>query len=138
MSNKPEHSGKGGRKKRKVGKLDTPAMAVVTDSCQQPHAGAAMLPATSQAPQTTVGGPDLPTPSAPTPSHARASASAEATPAGSARTPCVLLAHGRNRFAEAEFMQAAGVVFDISEVGEGELHPDFQAEDVTLYRLVLK
>lgn len=52
--------------------------------------------------------------------------------------PRVLMAHGRNRFAESVFMQAARPHFDITELGQDQLHPDYVTDDVSVYVLVPK
>lgn len=48
----------------------------------------------------------------------------------------ILLSHGRNRFAEEEFMTLARQHFTVAELQEQELHPDYQCSDVTVYKLV--
>ncbi len=58
---------------------------------------------------------------------------------GGAGGAVVYLAHGRNRFAEAAFWRCAGAAgFVWEELGEGQLHPDFQCSDVSVYRMVLR
>lgn len=58
---------------------------------------------------------------------------------GDAHTPCIILAHGRNRFAEDAFKAAATAAgFQIQVVGEDELHPGYQCSDVSIYRLLLQ
>lgn len=56
----------------------------------------------------------------------------------SSQGTCVILAHGRNRFAEAEFFSAAREAgFSVQEVPQEELHPDYMADDVNVYHLHL-
>jgi hypothetical protein len=50
----------------------------------------------------------------------------------------VLLAHGRNCFAEEEFMDACGAVFLVQQVGGEELDEVFQCSDVKVLRLTRK
>lgn len=47
----------------------------------------------------------------------------------------VLLAHGRNRPAEAAFLEAAAAHFAVEEVPEAELHDVYNCVDVTVLRL---
>lgn len=47
----------------------------------------------------------------------------------------VLLAHGRNRPAEAAFLEAAAAHFSVEEVPEAELHDIYRCIDVTVLRL---
>ena len=47
----------------------------------------------------------------------------------------VLLAHGRNRPAEAAFLAAAAAHFAVEEVPEAELHDVYRCLDVTVLRL---
>jgi predicted nicotinamide N-methyase len=47
----------------------------------------------------------------------------------------VLLAHGRNRPAEAAFLEAAALHFSVQEVPEAELHDIYRCIDVTVLRL---
>ncbi len=64
---------------------------------------------------------------------------AEGEQHGGAGGAVVYLAHGRNRFAEAAFWRCAGAAgFVWEELGEGQLHPDFQCSDVSVYRMVLR
>jgi hypothetical protein len=50
----------------------------------------------------------------------------------------VVVAHGRNRFAEDDFWSAACQAgFSVREVPAAELHPDYQADDVNVYHLRL-
>jgi len=48
----------------------------------------------------------------------------------------VLLAHGRNRPAEAAFLAAAAPHFAVEEVPEAELHDVYRCLDVTVLRLL--
>jgi hypothetical protein len=57
---------------------------------------------------------------------------------GLAATTSVILAHGRNRFAEEEFFgEAAMAGFVVRELTSGELHPDYQCSDVSVFELRL-
>ena len=47
----------------------------------------------------------------------------------------VLMAYGRNRWAEEAFLKKARRVFSIEEVGSAELDPLYQCEDVTVLRM---
>jgi hypothetical protein len=63
-------------------------------------------------------------------------ASCTSTGGGSLGPTRILIAHGRNRFAESEFLEHARTVFaSATELPASELHPDFQCSDVTVYSL---
>jgi hypothetical protein len=62
----------------------------------------------------------------------------QSIPATRQQGTLVIVAHGRNRFAEEEFCTCAGKAgFDIQRVPFTELHPDYQADDVDVYHLHL-
>jgi len=47
----------------------------------------------------------------------------------------VLLAHGRNRFAEGRFLAEARAEFTVRDVPRADLHPKYQCEDVRVLKL---
>jgi hypothetical protein len=49
-------------------------------------------------------------------------------------TGAAYVAHGRNRGAEDAFMQAMAAVWEVHCLGPAELHPRYQAPDVTVFR----
>jgi hypothetical protein len=50
------------------------------------------------------------------------------------RTGAAYVAHGRNRGAEDAFLQAMAAVWEVHCLGPAELHPQYQAPDVTVFR----
>ncbi len=50
----------------------------------------------------------------------------------------VILAHGRNRFAEEDFLRLAAPLWHTRTLTEDELHPDYQCSDVSVYCMTLR